>query len=702
MAPGPGAEEAPKRLIPRRDLAQLVTPNPQLATLHCQAVWCIHNSMEQAYLTVIILTHIGFAAIFVLLHRQRRLSFLNYFATTWAIQAVRGVLLLEIVRGSDPAKHWFATQDLLSLTASWLLLHGSATFMGKRFSPRWPILYFGVTFPLILALRYALSASWIATPALKPGMLCLLVTSAVGASTGLWALVWFFSLWRRTRFSGALVTAVSFSPHVLTAAIIPVQVHFSYFPPYMHLFWFLQALGLSVGIIMLVLSEQSVERDKAEAALRHSEAQFRQLYGEAPIGYHEVDAEGRVTGLRTTVQDITERKALEQQLQESQKMEAIGRLAGGVAHDFNNLLTAISGYSELVLKRLDPASPTYQDVDQIYRAASRASSLTRQLLAFSRRQVLQARLLDLNAIVSEMSGLLRRLIGEDIALATALEPGLGKVKADRGQIEQVILNLIVNARDAMPNGGKVTVETRNYDPSDSPPGKHFDLQPGSYVVLSVSDTGTGMDSRVQAQLFEPFFTTKEPGKGTGLGLSTVYGIVRQSGGHIAFNSSPGQGTKFDVYLLRVGEAVDVEPPIAAEPHPMRGNETILLVEDEDAVRQFIRVVLQRQGYTVMEARNGAEAIEISTRHSGPLDLMVTDIVMPEMGGLELARRLATSRPEMPVLYLSGYPNDSQSGVLSDGAFLRKPFSFDELAGKVRDLLKSSRRSSQAKSSGSER
>ncbi len=400
------------------------------------------------------------------------------------------------------------------------------------------------------------------------------------------------------------------------------------------------------------------------------------------------DLQGRITGYEKIVEDVTERRALEEQLRQSQKMEAVGRLAGGVAHDFNNLLTVIKGYSELLLEGLTASDHHREEVEEIRKAADRAAGLTRQLLAFSRQQVLAPKVLNLNGIVSNMDRLLNRLIGEDVGLFTILEPVLGSVKADPGQIEQVIMNLAVNARDAMPRGGKLIIETANVDLDESYVLEHTSAKAGPYVMLSVSDSGLGMSDQVRQRIFEPFFTTKEMGKGTGLGLSTVYGIVKQSEGCIWVYSEIGVGTAFKVYLPRVDAPAE---PIVQKSLPLdlHGSETVLLVEDEDGVRALVRQVLHKHGYTVLEARDGAEAFRQCERHAKPIDLLLTDVVLEHMSGRELAEKLSSLRPEMKVLYISGYTDDAvvHHGVLSAGkAFLQKPFTTDALARKVRQVL----------------
>jgi PAS domain S-box-containing protein len=389
-------------------------------------------------------------------------------------------------------------------------------------------------------------------------------------------------------------------------------------------------------------------------------------------------------------QDITERKRLEEQLYQSQKMEAIGRLAGGMAHDFNNILMVIIGYSEFLLDRYrDELDPLHKELEQIRRAGERAAALTRQLLAFSRKQVLQPQVLDLNLVVADMVKMLQRLIGEDIDLNIALEPALGHVEADPNQIEQVILNLVVNARAAMPQGGKLTIETANVELDEMYAHWHAEAKPGSYVMLAVSDTGCGMDAATKAHLFEPFFTTKAQGQGTGLGLATVYGIVKQSGGDIWVYSEPGQGATFKVYLPRIEEAVGPLQPNSAGTELPQGWETILLVEDEEGVRELIRTLLQSSGYTVLAAANGGEALLICEKYFGPIHLLITDVVMPHMSGPELVERLALLRPGLQALYMSGY---SDEAIINHGmferslVFLQKPFTQADLKCRVRKIL----------------
>ncbi len=401
---------------------------------------------------------------------------------------------------------------------------------------------------------------------------------------------------------------------------------------------------------------------------------------------------GEVTHFVATHHDLAERRQLQAQLVQSQKMEGIGRLAGGVAHDFNNLLTVISGYTHIIMTGLGKTDPLHGHAEEVAKAADRAAALTRQLLAFSRKQILVTSVFDLNALVTDVEKMLRRVIGEDIDLAAVLKPGLGRGKADPGQIVQAIVNLAVNARDAMPRGGTLTIETDDVELDEAFSLAHVGVTPGSYVMLAVGDTGCGMDAETRAHVFEPFFTTKGVGKGTGLGLATVYGIVKQSGGHIAFSSVPDRGTAFKIYLPRVGapaEEIQSHRPAMAPP---RGTETILLVEDEDMVRALVHEVLTRSGYTILGARNGGEAILACERHAGPIHLLVTDLVMPGMNGIDLAKRLAPLRPEMKTIYMSGYSDHAllQGDLLTaSAAFVQKPFAIGAFALKVREVLDSS-------------
>ena len=406
-----------------------------------------------------------------------------------------------------------------------------------------------------------------------------------------------------------------------------------------------------------------------------------------------VNAAGKADYISGVFFDITSRKKLEDQLAQAQKMEAVGILAGGLAHDFNNLLTAIMGYSEIMMMELNNNDdPLHQNAEEIMKAAEHGASLTNKLLAFSRKQILQPRVIDLNAIVIEMDRMLKRLIGEDIDLVTYTSEELGFVTADPGQIAQILMNLAVNARDAMPHGGKLTIETADVYLDESYTQSHVEVTPGPYVMLAVTDNGVGMDAPMLAHIFEPFFTSKESGKGTGLGLAMVYGIVKQSGGHIWIYSEPGHGTTIKLYFPRAEKGLDsVAPRLAtiSPRQPLQGQETVLVVEDDAALRKLITRALKRYGFQVWEAGNGGEALIICEKENGPIHLMLTDVVMPQMNGRELAERLVLSRPEMKVLYMSGYTTNAvvQHGVLDAAInFIQKPVKVLDLIQKVREVL----------------
>jgi two-component system cell cycle sensor histidine kinase/response regulator CckA len=426
--------------------------------------------------------------------------------------------------------------------------------------------------------------------------------------------------------------------------------------------------------------------DLSAGAGKHRRKDGTQI--EVETAAHALNFGGRQARL-VLARDVTERRRLEEELRQAQKLEAVGRLAGGVAHDFNNLLTVITGYSDLLLADLRPDHPHQAAVIEVRKAADRAAALTRQLLTYSRRQTFQPARLDLNGVITELENMLRRLIGEHIELVNELDPEAQIVVADPGQLEQVVVNLVVNARDAMPQGGRIALRTGNVvlGGTDSQPAP--DVPAGRYAFLEVADTGCGMDEAIRARIFEPFFTTKEPGKGTGLGLATVYGVVKQARGHIAVQSSPGQGTTFRVYLPAAPELpVELQTATEAADHS-GGTETVLLVEDEAGVRQLARMALEHNGYTVLEAAEGKEALDLVARHPGPIDLLLTDVVMPRMTGHELAARLTASRPDVKVLFMSGYNDDAllrQRLLGEPSAFLPKPFSPAVLAGTVRRLL----------------
>jgi signal transduction histidine kinase/ActR/RegA family two-component response regulator len=405
---------------------------------------------------------------------------------------------------------------------------------------------------------------------------------------------------------------------------------------------------------------------------------------------HEMELEGRRARLvlGTDLSERTRTRAAlqqaEEQLRQVQRMDAAGRVAGGVAHDFNNLLTTIRGFSDLLLRDLPPEHPRRRDVEQIRKAADRGALLTRQLLTFGRQPAVQPRLLELNSVVTTMEGLVQRLVGADIRLATRLRPGLGEVKIDPGQLEQVLVNLVLNARDAMPAGGTLTIETGERQIAGSTRGRS--VKPGRYLVLAVSDTGSGMDGETLSHVFEPFFTSQVSGSRSGLGLSIVYGIVKQNGGGVRVSSEPGEGTTVKVFLPR---AEGEEVPAPDERVSLRGSETVLLVEDEDGVRELLWKILTDHGHTVVEARHGKDALAVAAGCAYPIQLLVTDVVMPEMGAVELVGQLVAARPELKVLYISGYTNDEivRRGVEgADAAFIQKPFTSEDLMRKVREVL----------------
>ena len=455
----------------------------------------------------------------------------------------------------------------------------------------------------------------------------------------------------------------------------------------------IEVLGLNMGTDVYrnpADRARLIEQSRNTEYLKDIEMEWKHRNG-SPImvrfSSHVVRShEGEIDHYDLMVQDITKQRNLEEQLRQAQKMEAIGRLAGGVAHDFNNLLGVIIGYSELALDQIDPASPVRSQVEQIRRAGERASALTRQLLAFSRQQVLDTKTLNLNAIISDMAQMLRRLIGEDIELQTKLESELHAIRGDQGQIEQVIMNLAVNGRDAMPHGGKLMIETRNVTVEEDGQQRHTSMAPGHYILLTISDTGMGMDAETQAHIFEPFFTTKTQGKGTGLGLATVYGVVKQSGGYIWVYSEPGLGATFKVYLPRVIDELKASPP--ADPdnaHELSA--TVLVVEDETSLRTFTCTLLQNKGYTVLEAGDGEEALALAGRYKQPIHLLLTDMIMPGMNGPAVAEKLASLHPEAKVLFMSGYTGFVSRGLIDPHAVLvSKPFTREELLRKIQQVL----------------
>ena len=422
-----------------------------------------------------------------------------------------------------------------------------------------------------------------------------------------------------------------------------------------------------------------------EYRMRHKDGSWRTLESKASAVFKH----GHVERLVIVIRDVTERKRLEEQFRQAQKMEAIGRLSGGVAHDFNNLLGVIIGYGEVLQDGISPEAPMRSCIEEMLKAAHRAANLTRQLLAFSRQQVMDPRILDLNVVVRDMEKMLKRLIGEDVHLITHLDRALGYIKADVGQIEQVVMNLAVNARDAMPIGGELVIETSNYEvEADFARRYSYPMSLGKYVLLTFRDTGVGMDAATRSRIFEPFFTTKEKGKGTGLGLSMVYGVVKQSGGYIDVQSEPGQGTTFKILLPAAEESIGTRPYLP-EASLLKGNETVLLVEDEMALRKLTRHLLELVGYTVLEAEGGIEALKISRDYEAHIDLLLTDVVMPAMSGRVVADELLKHRPDTHVLFMSGYTGQTvgQHGVLAEGSFyLSKPFTREALTSKVREAL----------------
>ena len=483
-------------------------------------------------------------------------------------------------------------------------------------------------------------------------------------------------------------------------AVVNVDGRFFYLSP---------AYERSLGDSQKELSQQSVfdqvhpeDREQLQEAMRNGvtgpggkSLEYRILHRDET--WHTVESTisavltdgGQVQRIVLVNRDITSRKNLEEQFRQSQKMEAVGRLSGGIAHDFNNILGVIIGYAEILEEREQLASPLRTCVEEILAAGRRAASLTRQLLAFSRQQVLAPKILDLNSVITDTEKMLRRVIGEDVDLRTVLTPNLGRVKADHSQIEQVILNLAVNARDAMPHGGKLTIRTENTELDDLAVRAYsFPVKKGRYVLLAVEDTGIGMDPQTQLRIFEPFFTTKQKGQGTGLGLATVYGVVKQSDGYIHVQSELGIGTTFEIYLPLVEQPADPESAAEEVGPCVGGKETILLVEDEAMLRKLTRNVLELLGYTVLEAATGHEACALSAQHSGKIDLLLTDVVMPGMNGAALAKHLTESRPSLQVLYMSGYTGQGiGQGVLPERCqFISKPFTRDALARKVRESL----------------
>jgi two-component system, cell cycle sensor histidine kinase and response regulator CckA len=506
---------------------------------------------------------------------------------------------------------------------------------------------------------------------------------------------------RRYRLLAENLTDVIFTTDLklqVTYISPSVQLFTGYGPEEVHSRKLEQILTPASAELAAKVYAEELARDQEQPGAAHSRVMElehfckdgRTVWGEVRANLLR-DPLGQVTGVIGVTRDITARRDLEEQLRQAQKMEVVGRLAGGVAHDFNNLLTAILGYAALLLNSMDPSASWRHDVEEIRKAGERAALLTRQLMAFSRRQVLHPKALDLNQVVDNLGKMIKRVIGEDIELEIVPGPDLGTVMADPGQIEQVILNLAINARDAMPHGGRLSIRASNAGLDQDYVRSHAEqIKPGPFVLLEVDDTGCGMDAATSSHIFEPFYTTKELGKGTGLGLSTVYGIIRQSGGHISVYSESGRGTTFKIYLPRSDAAAGAGAAAEAAGPALQGQETILLVEDENLVRAITRRILGRLGYKVLEARDGPEALEIAAKYEDPIQLLLTDLVMPGMSGQELADHLASGRRQLKVLFMSGYAENSLAGgheLAKPGrGYIQKPFEARSLAGKVRELL----------------
>jgi len=518
------------------------------------------------------------------------------------------------------------------------------------------------TFVLVSATVSWLTASWCASRTLLTATLssigdAVIATDRNGTITFVNPVAEALTGWRRAEARGKPLAEVLRLLHEHTREPLPNPIQ----KPLLE-----KAAGRVADHVLMV------SKDGAEIPIEETAAPIR-------------DSNGEVRGVIFVFRDVTGRRQLEEQLSQAQKMDAVGRLAGGVAGDFNNVLTVITGYSELLRAELSESNPLRRFAEEIMYAAERAAALTRQLLAFSRGQAIQPRLLDLNALISNMEPMLRRMLGEKIDLLALCGPGLGRIKADAAQMEQVIVNLVTNARDAMPDGGRLVIETANVDLEDSGNSKKIGVKPGSYIMLAVSDTGIGMDSATRSRLFEPFFTTKEQGKGSGLGLSAVYGIIKQSEGQITVYSQPACGSIFEIYLPRVTEPV--APAEIRKQAAGRGSETILLVDDEDGVRKLVQAVLKSNGYDVIEASNGNAALAAFEKNAHKIDLVLTDVVMPQMSGFELGQHLAEKAPNLRILYMSGYrDNPTGSGSEVPRNFLHKPFTPDTLLAKIREVL----------------
>lgn len=718
--------------------------------------------MPAPYLTVIILTNVGFAAIFLFLNWQRRARSLQCLAGAWLIEAVRAGILLAAEITPDLSHHWLILLDLLFPVLTYLLIYACWDLVGRQTPPRWWLWCTGAAVLLVTSVNLVADVPGTTRPVWVRADYAVMINSVIlfvpGALVRYVAAGWFIGYWRRARLPGALVMAGCMLPHATLCLVVPVQAFYNYFPSIDFLLWFLQVLGLSVAAVILVFSVQNealrdthgrlqefihsldaivweadaetwqfdyvsqraeailgyptarwleesdfwiktIHPDDRQQAMAHCrdaiargkdhQFEYRALHADGRIVWISdtvriiPDRSGKARKLRGLMIDITGRKQTEEQLLQSQKMDAVGQLAGGIAHDFNNLLTAIIGYSEMLASQLPPDGELAADVREIQDAAQRATSLTAQLLAFSRKQVLRPAVIDINQLVLETSKLLRRILGEDIELVLQPSRDLDPVKADRGQLGQVLMNLAVNSRDAMPNGGRIVLKTANVIAPERP------LERG--VVLTLSDNGIGMGPEVLAHIFEPFFTTKGPGEGTGLGLATVFGIIKQSNGGIQVESRPGEGTSFRIYLPSAKAESEMRVPPREHLHA-GGGETILLVDDDRGIRELAQRILEKNGYRVFGSPSPAEAIRMCEEEDVQFDLLFTDVRMPGMTGIKLREVLSSRFPDMKVLFMSGYSAEMSAEVLDDDAasfaFLPKPFTPNALLGKVREVLDS--------------
>ena len=649
--------------------------------------------MEQAYLTVIVLTHLAFAAIFSFLYRYSRLGLLRSFAAAWLMEAVRAAVLLAAAVDLFMSHHVYALADLLFLPVTTLLLRGTGEAVGREVPRSWLRAYWWVCAPVLTALwmaqTWTLEHHGFAHPSLHTIVEAkLLVVFVPGAALRLVAMAWLLDYGRRHRVLGALLAGACFFLHAIGSLIVPVQYHYSFFPAWMHLFWFVHILGVSVGSIVLFFNTQLRDLREAEGKLQRAndalEERVRQRTAEL-LASNEM-----------LVKEAAERRRAEQaayqseeQLRQGMKMEAVGRLAGGIAHDFNNLLTVILGQAERARRAIPKEHTAHALLDDVTQAGERAAGLIRQLLAFGRKQRLEPSVLDLNEEVRSLEAMVRRIIGDDVRVRALVDDEPAWVKVDRTQIGQVLLNLAANARDAMPRGGELTLRVETTIVLDKDAVRQGLSVPGPYVRLIVADTGHGMDAETAAHIFEPFFTTKADGRGTGLGLATVYGIVTQSGGAISVRSTPGEGTTFEILLPRLatrpaGVATAATPRKAAA---RSLGETVLVVDDEERIRHFVRAILEEAGYRVLLAGGSDDALGTADRFVGPIDLVLTDAFMPGLSGPEMVERLHPQRPESKILYMSGHTDHPLlSGPAMEATLIRKPFSPDELLRSIRQIL----------------